>query len=237
MIDFHSHILPAVDDGPGSVEDSLAMLSWSFQQGVDGIVATSHFYAYEEYPGAFLKRRNQAYEALQSAMLLSTDIYPKIVLGAEVLYFPGISQAEEIEKMKVGSSDCILIEPPMAPWTERMLDEIGEMVDHFHCIPVIAHVDRYMQILRDKTLMERVRERDFIVQVNAEYFLNPKTLKAALRNLKQGNIQLIGSDCHNLDSRSPNLWLARKKARAYGVEKEFEKLHQNAVDLLWGRGE
>ena len=237
MIDFHSHILPQVDDGSSSIEESLSMLSWSFQQGVDLVVSTSHFYAFEEYPSSFLQRRNQAYEEIQNAILLSTDIYPKIILGAEVLYFPGISQAEDMEKMKIGSSDCILIEPPMAPWTERMLDEIEEMADNFHCVPVIAHVDRYMQILRDRTLIERVRERNFVVQVNAEYFLNPKTLKSALRHLQRGNIQVIGSDCHNLESRSPNLIHARKKARAFGVEKEFLQLHQNAVDLLFGRGE
>lgn len=237
MIDFHSHILPQVDDGPGSMEESLSMLSWSFQQGVDMMVSTSHFYAYEEYPDDFLRRRNQAYEALQNAMLLSTEVYPKVLLGAEVLYFPGISEAEDIAKLMIASSKCILIEPPMAPWSESMLDEIAQMGKNFNCTPVIAHVDRYMGMLRDKTLIDRVRERDMIVQVNAEYFLNPKTVKSAIQNLKMGKLQLIGSDCHNLTSRSPNLWLARKQAKAFGAETEFLELHQNAVDLLWERGE
>ena len=237
MIDFHSHILPQVDDGPGSMEESLSMLSWSFQQGVDMMVSTSHFYADEEYPDDFLRRRNQAYEALQNAMLLSTEVYPKVFLGAEVLYFPGISEAEDIAKLMIASSECILIEPPMAPWSESMLDEIAQMGKNFHCTPVIAHVDRYMRMLRDNTLIDRVRERDMIVQVNAEYFLNPKTVKSAIQNLKMGKLQLIGSDCHNLTSRSPNLWLARKQAKAFSAETEFLKLHQNAVDLLWERGE
>lgn len=237
MIDFHSHILPQVDDGPGSVEESLSMLRWSFQQGVDMMVSTSHFYADEEYPDDFLRRRNQAYEALQNAMLLSTEEYPKVLLGAEVLYFPGISEAEEMTKLLIGSSNCILIEPPMSPWSESMLDEIVQMGINFHCTPVIAHVDRYMRMLRDKTLIDRVRERDMVVQVNAEYFLNPKTVRSAIQNLKMGKLQLIGSDCHNLVSRSPNLWLARKQAKASGAELEFLKLRQNALDLLLGRGE
>ena len=75
-----------------------------------------------------------------------------------------------------------------------------------------------------------------MVQVNAEYFLDPKTVKAAVRNLKKGYIQLIGSDCHNLYSRAPNLGLARKQAKAFGVEAEFEKLHQNAAELLFRGG-
>ena len=84
--------------------------------------------------------------------------------------------------------------------------------------------------------MKRVRQRDMMVQVNAEYFLNPKTVKAAIRNLKKGYIQLIGSDCHNLLSRSPNLGQARQRAKAYGVEAEFDKLSRNAAQLLFPRG-
>lgn len=237
MIDFHSHILPQVDDGPGSVEESLSMLSWSFRQGVDLIVSTSHFYGDEEYPGQFLKRRSQAYEQLQNEMFISAEVYPNIILGAEVLFFPGISEAEEIRDLRIGSSNCILIEPPMAPWTDRMLDEIAQMRENFNLLPIIAHVDRYMQMLQNKTLIDRVRDRDLIVQVNANYFLNPKTAKSAIQNLKLGKIQLIGSDCHNLGSRSPNLGLARRQVKAYGAESEFNQLHQNAVDLLWDRGE
>lgn len=237
MIDFHAHILPQVDDGPSRMEDSLTMLSWSFQQGVDIVVSTSHFYGNEEYPDAFIKRRNQAYEALQNAMLVTAEVYPNIVLGAEVLFFPGISEAEDIIDLRIGTSRCILIEPPMSPWSDRMLDEIAQMGKNLHCLPVIAHVDRYMQILRDKTLIERVRERKMLVQVNVDYFLNSKTIKSAMQNLKLGNIHLIGSDCHNLESRVPNLWLARRQAKVYGAETEFNRLHQNAMQLLLSGGE
>lgn len=234
MIDFHSHILPGVDDGSRSIQESLAMLRQSFLQGVDLVVATSHFYANEECPGDFLRRRNEAAQRLQTAMLLSDEIYPRAVLGAEVLYFPGISEAEEISRLRIENSQSILIEPPMAPWSDDMLDEIARLGENLHCVPVIAHVNRYMTMLRDQTLMERVRERSMAVQVNAGYFLNPKTRKAAFRNLRAGNIQVIGSDCHNLISRPPNLGPAQKQAKAYGVEEEWKQLHQNAAALLMG---
>ena len=236
MIDFHSHILPKMDDGPQSVADCLTMLRRSFLQGVDAMVSTSHFYADEEYPRDFLRRRAKAYEQLQDAMLMSPEVYPQIVLGAEVLYFPGISEAEDIPSLFIGNTRTILIEPPMTPWSDMMLDEIAQLGVNFDCIPVIAHVDRFMLMLRDDTLMKRVRQRDMMVQVNAEYFLDPKTVQAAVRNLKKGYIQLIGSDCHNLYSRAPNLGLARKQAKAFGVEAEFEKLHQNAAELLFRGG-
>lgn len=237
MIDFHAHILPNVDDGPSEMEESLSMLRWSFLQGVDVVVSTSHFYAYEEYPHRFLERRNGAYQALQDAMRQCPGAYPEVVLGAEVLYFPGISDAEEMESLMIGSSRSILIEPPMAPWSNGMLDEIVRLGENFRCVPVIAHVDRYMQLLRDRRLMDRVRERDLLVQVNAAYFLNPKTRRAAIKHLKKGNIQLVGSDCHHLESRAPNLGPAWNQAKAQGAAAEFMALSRNAEALLRGESQ
>lgn len=234
MIDFHSHILPKVDDGAGSIGVSLAMLRRSFLQGVDLMVASSHFYADEEYPAAFLRRRDEAFRQLSDAMLLSPEVYPRIVPGAEVLYFPGISQAEEVASLRIGTSRAILIEPPMTPWSEEMLDEIVRLGENFSCTPVLAHVDRYMQMLRDETLIDRARARNLTVQVNACYFLNPKTVKTAMRNLTEGKIQLVGSDCHNLDTRAPDLGPARKQVRRWSAEAAFKQLHQNAAELLLG---
>lgn len=232
MIDFHSHILPGVDDGPESMTVSLAMLRHSFLQGVDGVVLTSHFYGDEESPREFLRRRNRAYLRMKEAMALSPVVYPKVFLGAEVLYFPGISFAEDVGSLVVGPGRCILVEPPMTPWSDRMLDEVAQLGRNLDCLPVIAHVNRYMKVLKDDTLMDRVRSRGMAVQVNASYFVDPKTVKSAICNLKNGKIQLIGSDCHNLDSRPPNLNLAWKAAKAHNAETEFKQLHHNAVKLL-----
>lgn len=234
MIDFHCHILPGVDDGAADVQMSLVMLRQSFLQGVDLMVSTCHFYADEEYPQVFLDRRNQAFQKLSEAVLFSAEIYPRIIQGAEVLYFPGISQAEGIDRLQIGSSHSILIEPPMIAWSEEMLDEIAQLGENLDCTPVVAHVDRYMSLLKDETLIERARSRNLAVQVNGSYFLIPKTRKAAIQHLKNGDIQLIGSDCHNLDTRAPNLGAVRRQLQALGLEKEFQKLHQNAATLLQG---
>lgn len=236
MIDFHAHILPGVDDGPETLEESLSMLRESFLQGTDLIVSTSHFYAMEEYPAEFLKRRNEAAQRLQDAALYSAEVYPKIILGAEVLFFPGISEAEEIRQLQIEHSGCILIEPPMAPWTDDLLDEIQQMGRNFNLVPIIAHVDRYMTMLQDISLINRVLQRHLTVQVNGSYFLNPKTQKAALKNLKAGKIHLIGSDCHNLDSRLPNLEMVRKLVQDRKMKREFQQLHENAEKLLMNRG-
>ena len=232
MIDIHSHILPGVDDGPQSVRESLSMLRSSFLQGVDTMVSTSHFYANDEYPEEFLNRRNAAARQLEEAMLFSTEVYPEVILGAEVLYFPGISDAEGIEQLRIGDSRTILIEPPMAPWSEDMLDEIRQLGENFNLVPIIAHVDRYMSILKDPSLLDRALNRELMVQVNGSYFLNPGTRDTAFRNLKAGKLQLIGSDCHNVDSRCPNLGSVRKLARSRNFEDAFSQFSQNAAELL-----
>ena len=236
MIDYHCHILPQMDDGPDRLSECLTMLRRSREQGVEVMVSTSHFYADEDYPAQFVQRRNAAFLRLREATGRDGSSYPMIVLGAEVLYFPGISQAQNIEKLTIGSGRTILVEPPMAPWSDTMLDEIVELGENLRCKPVIAHVDRYMRMLKDKHLLNRVLERNLLVQVNASWFLDPKTVKSAVRNLKQGKIHLIGSDCHNLLGRSPNLGQARQQAKAFGAEAEFEELRRNALRLLFPRG-
>lgn len=236
MIDYHCHILPQMDDGPDRLSESLDILRRSRQQGVEVMVSTSHFYADEDYPSRFVERRNAAFLRLREEILRDTESYPLIVLGAEVLYFPGISQAQDIEKLTIGSGRTILVEPPMAPWSDTMLDEIAELGENLNCRPVVAHVDRYTRMLKDKRLIDRVLERNLLVQVNASWFIDPKTVKFAVRNLKKGNIHLIGSDCHSLLRRGPNLGQARKQAKAFGVESEFDELSRNAARLLFPRG-
>ena len=236
MIDFHCHILHQMDDGPDSLSESLALLLRSARQGVEVMVSTCHFYADADYPSQFIARRNAAFLRLQDAMLGDTYAYPLIVLGAEVLYFPGISQAQDIGMLKIGNGSTILVEPPMAPWSDTMLDEIADLGKNLNCKPVIAHVDRFMEILKDSRLIDRVLKRNMLVQVNAEYFTAPKTVRSAVRNLKRGNIHLIGSDCHNLTSRAPNLEQARHQAKVFGAELEFDELRRNSVKLLFPRG-
>lgn len=235
MIDFHSHIIPGVDDGARDLEESLAMLRSAFLQGVDTVVSTSHFYAADEYPGEFLTRRNNAVRQLREAMFFSEEVYPNVIAGVEILYFPGISEADGIDKLRIENSRCILIEPPMSPWSEDMLDDIQQLGLNFDLIPVIAHVDRYMSVLKDDSLMDRVCRRKMIVQVNGSYFLNPKTQKAAIGNLKAGKIGVIGSDCHNMESRPPNLGYVRKLVRSQNTQTAFQQLHRNAAELLTNR--
>ena len=234
MIDFHSHILPEMDDGSESVEMSLAMLRESRRQGVDLICSTSHFYADEEDPASFLRRRAAAFERLTAAMENPED-YPHILLGAEVLYFPGISGAEEVKGLRLERFPFLLVEPPMMPWTDDMLDEVEDCGKTLQCVPVIAHIDRYMRILRDQTLFERVRGRKLLIQVNASFFLHRDTQEFALDCLRSDRFHFIGSDCHNMDDRRPNIGKVASVIREAGAAGYLANLSERQYRILGDR--
>jgi len=225
FIDFHSHILPGMDDGARNVEESLRLLKDSVRQHVSEICATPHFYADEEDPGAFLTRRERAYTELVDASERAGVCIPKIHLGAEVLYFPGMSQASQLRQLVIRGSSMLLVEPPMAPWTDYMLDEIEQTGKELECIPVIAHVDRYVKLMNDKSLFRRVLSRRLLIQVNAGAFLREDTKEDALKQLASGNIHFIGSDCHNAQYRPQNIGSAVDKIIAAGLEKELKIIH------------
>ena len=231
MIDFHSHILPGMDDGADCVETSLAMLRESRRQGVDLICSTSHFYADEEDPRTFLSRRSEAYSRLLAAMEDPSE-YPKILLGAEVLYFPGISVAEEVRELCLENSPFLLIEPPMMPWSESMLDEVEQCGETLGCVPVIAHIDRYMRMLNDYKLFERVKNRKVLVQVNASFFLHRDTEDFALECLQKGRFQFIGSDCHDMERRCPNMGDAADVIHEAGADGSLIELNDRLYQLV-----
>ena len=81
-IDFHTHILPEIDDGCRTVEESISLLQESARQEVRLIVLTPHFYADRDTPSHFFERRDTALGALQKNWREKTPI---LVLGAEVV--------------------------------------------------------------------------------------------------------------------------------------------------------
>ena len=222
MVDFHSHFLPGIDDGSDSVETSLAMLRESHRQGVDIMFATPHFYADEDDPESFLYNRDNAWALLQEAMAEDGGDFPEVYLGAEVYFFPGMSVAEELAALNMGPT----------PWRETILDEIEQTGENLHRIPVIAHLDRYMRMLQDPTLFDRLRGRRMLIQVNASFFTHEDTAELALRYLREKRIQFIGSDCHNMDERAPNMGMAADVIRYDGATPYLDELNERLCSLL-----
>lgn len=203
MVDFHSHILPEVDDGSRSVEESLQMLRMMQEQGVRQVVATPHFYANHDNPERFLKRRTKALQKLREA--IGTEQLPSVVPSAEVHYFDGISDCEVLDVLSIAGTNYILVEMPMRTWSDRMYRELQDIHQKRGLMPIVAHVDRYISPFQTNGIPERLMELPVLVQANAEFFTRRFTRPMALRMLRSGKIHLLGSDCHNLTDRRPDL--------------------------------
>lgn len=201
MIDFHSHILPCIDDGSKSVEQSLEMLRMLKNQGVSKVLATPHFYANHNTVEEFLIKRNQAYKKLFENM---PSHMPEVILGAEVKYYEGISRLENLHKLCIGDSKLLLLEMSMRRWTEYTLRELREMSLSGNITIVIAHIERYLNF-QDKNVLDELINSGILIQANADFFLNFIGRRKALSMLANNQIHFIGSDCHNLTDRAPKI--------------------------------
>ena len=204
ITDFHSHILPGIDDGSQSIEESMEMLRIAAAQGIRRVVATPHFYPQHDDLNRFLKKRDAA-ERMLREKIENDDGVPEISIGAEVYYFPGISESGALSQLTIEKKRYILLEMPQSPWTNQMYQEVENTYIKQGIIPIIAHVDRYIDVFRTHGIPERLAELPVLVQANAGFFLNRWTAGMAMRMLKRGQIHLLGSDCHNLKSRPPRL--------------------------------
>jgi len=204
IIDFHTHILPGIDDGSQALGESIALLKQEAQQGIRHVVATPHFYPRYDDPDQFFANREAA-EALLRRELRKHPGLPELTVGAEVHFFPGMSHSDILSGLTIGGKGCILIEMPGVPWSESMYRELAMIPERQGLTPVIAHMDRYIAPLRTYKIPERLVELPVLVQANASFFLRNGTRKLALKLLRQGKIQVLGSDCHNLTTRLPNL--------------------------------
>ena len=206
MLDIHSHILPKMDDGSKSVEMSLQMLRSSKEQGVDTIVSTSHFYGTDESPESFLARRKHAFQKIEAEL---SDNCPEILLGAEVFYYPGISYSESIPSLYIRGTDLLMIELPFIPWSDRIFDELIALQYNSRLHIVLAHVERYRPIQK-RAVFDSIFELPFYFQCNADAFSHYGSRKIALRMMEKNLLHFLGTDCHNIDDRAPNMDEARK---------------------------
>ena len=231
ITDFHSHILPGIDDGSDSVEKSIEMLKMEAAQGIRHVVATPHFYPNHDSPERFLARRDRAEAALREAMKDHEGL-PELTVGAEVYFFPGISDCDAIKALTIGESRCILLEMPEYSWSDSAYQQIERIYAKQGLTPLIAHVDRYISPLRDRGIPKRLAQLPVAVQANASFFLHGSTARMALKMLSKGQIHVLGSDCHNLSSRKPNLSDALSCIQRRLGEEWVETIRKHEARLL-----
>lgn len=204
MTDWHSHVLPAIDDGAKDVQESLKMLGMLSEQGVDTVCATPHFYANSTSVERFLANRERAAASLKEHL---PDGSPEILLGAEVKYYPGIGRMERLDALCLEGSRLLLLEMPFGKWTEYTLRELSELSSRTDVRIMLAHIDRYLK-LQSGDVWRRVYESGILMQVNASFITGFFTKRQAMSMLCERAIHFIGSDCHNTTTRAPNIGVA-----------------------------
>lgn len=227
MYDLHCHILPGIDDGSKNPEMSAEMIARSVSQGVNGIVFTPHFYADVNTPDRFLEKRAHALEKL-----LATGVeLPEYTLGAEVHFYRGMSRSKELEKLCIGKSRYILVEMPFSSWYQGIVKEIEDIRLNLGLKVIIAHIERYLD--RDPELVAGlIEDPDNLIQSNSEAFLEWRTRRKTVKLLKDGMIDLLGSDSHNLTSRPPNMGEAKKAIEKRAGEEYLRKIDMNAERIF-----
>lgn len=221
VLDLHSHVLPGIDDGSPDVETSLEMLRLSAQQGVEAMAATPHFYAWRNRVERFLRRRQRAFEQLAPHLLPGL---PDLYLGAEVAFFEGISEAEMLEELTLEGTDVLLLELPFRPWSGRDLDEVEALIERRDFQVVLAHLERYLMFSENRPLLLELMDMPLQVQINAESLLSWRGRGRLLKWFRNDQAHLLGSDCHGVEHRVPNLGQGREILR--------KKLGQDILDRI-----
>ncbi|MCK9478851.1 MAG: hypothetical protein M0R40_05040 [Firmicutes bacterium] len=232
MVDFHTHVLPYIDDGAKDAAEAIKMLHLLKSQGVCTVAATPHYNDSVMSIERFLKLRNDSFLSLAQEIGAKPEGLPKIILGAEVYLSYEVIKNNDIDKLCIENTKCLLIEIPNDMWFDWVYDFSKHLIDEKGIKPIIAHFERYASLHKNVERFKKLGEIGAIIQVNADSFLDFK-MKTTIKNLFKNNIvHLVGSDSHNTTNRKPRLDEAAKRIiKKFGADK-WEELCDNSKRLL-----
>jgi protein-tyrosine phosphatase len=214
MIDLHCHMLPGIDDGPKTMEQSLEMARFAVEHGTRRCVLTPHI-----EPGCFDNDSDsirQAFEAFQER-LEAENIPLQIGMAAEVRVcaeLPGLIEQGRIPFLgRWQNMDLILLEFPhdhIPVGADKLIDWLIRR----DILPVIAHPERNQSVMRQPEKIEPFVNRGCLLQITADSvtgLFGEISQKLALSFIQKGMATLIATDAHNMHKRRPTLKAARDK--------------------------
>lgn len=238
MIDIHSHIVFDVDDGPSTIEESLALIGESYRQGVRTIVSTSHrrrdlFKIPEEKIWENFKQVKEAAEAKFEGL--------EILYGGELYYNNALlEKLEDHQVPRMNDTQFALIEFSMKTSWKDIHDGLTKVL-MLGVTPIIAHIERYDALENHE---ERVRElinMGCYTQINSAHVLKAKLFgdkyrkfkKRARYFLEKNVVHIVASDMYNLDARPPKMDVARDIiSQEFGTSRAYRLFEENAKTLL-----
>jgi protein-tyrosine phosphatase len=195
VIDLHSHLLPAVDDGSRSVEQSVRVLFDMAQQGVTDICLTPHLLSGRAEAGPPLAHDN-AFEALQA----QAPQMPRLHRGAEIMMDRPITRpVAAARNVTLGGTRYILVEFPRMVAYDTVVNALSQVVE-IGLVPLLAHPERYSCCSVDA--VRHWRGLGAKTQVDATTLLAAQARGQRARQLvSEGLADILGGDNHG-DART-----------------------------------
>ena len=203
MIDLHCHILPDIDDGPSSIEGSLAMCRMAAADGIKIIVATPHF-----KPGLFtLPTREEVYSRaeLLNDRIADVGLELRVLIGAEVRLTPDtLEYLESVDFLTLNRNKrYFLAEFPMGSLPGDWESMLGTLM-HAGYRPLIAHPERNFAFLKNPYKLVRAAKNGAMLQLTAESIIGKAGEEAQEFSnflLSEGLVHAIATDSHSVTSR------------------------------------
>ena len=196
MIDIHSHIIPNVDDGARSVEETFNILKEAQEAGFTDVILTSHFLLnyYETNAQELIFWKEKLQEVLKKQ---GTKI--NLHSGMEIYITNQMEELLENKKiLTLANSRYMLIELPLAT-NVKYFDYVVYYLEAKGIKPIIAHPERYKCVQKDPDIVEEYIEKGCLIQCNYGSIVNlygreaEKTIKTIL---KKNQVHFLGSDVH-----------------------------------------
>lgn len=205
MIDFHTHILPNIDDGSRSIEETFNLIKEAKNVGFEAIISTSHYM--EKYYETNAPERevwiNAIYENLQ-AKNIDINLY----LGNEIYLSENIIKLlEEGKASTINDTSYVLFEMPLNAEPMNLYDVIYEMMQ-YKLVPILAHPERYSFVQKEPELIYDLIEKGVLMQANFGSILGIYGEKAQMivRKFFESNmIHFLGTDVHRQNSIYPKV--------------------------------
>lgn len=224
LVETHCHILPALDDGAPDVQTSLEMIDRLKKQGARAIILTPHYYSDSISLNDFIAKRDRAFNELMQALPQDS---PVLIPAAEVYISDYIFSNINLDALKIGNSDYVLIEHSFScHFSESTYNRLRNLYCDYGIKPILAHVERYPSLMNDVDLIDEYIDMGCLIQANVDSFAGSgrSIRKKLFKYLESGRIHLLGSDCHNLSSRAPSYQA--------GVNEIVKRCGREAIELL-----
>lgn len=205
LVDIHTHVLPFLDDGAQSYEDSIRMLEKMIENGVDTVVATPHLSLEKDNVDELIVIRDGVSEVL-SRIIEDNKMPIKILNGFEVMFSEALTDTD-LSKLTIEGTDYILIELSTRKNTPSLEAVIIDIITMGY-IPILAHVERYQYLIEGSDRLVKLINKGLITQVNVKSIDNDSYPYVNMM-IKNNLVHLIASDAHNLEDRAPNLKLSK----------------------------